>query len=269
MAYKMLVTDIDDTLLNSHHQITEGNKRAIQSMLAAGYQVVLASGRPPYSVMKIAEELGLGDYQPYIIAFNGAVVQHLHTDEILYQQTLDLEEQTSLIQFLKDHGLAVLAYQGNEIIVDHANEYTHVEEALTGLPTRYDETYCQQALGDQFKFIGVGDPTMVKRLESESGGRFGAKTRLTTSKSFYLEVVHQDVSKGTSLLKLCEHMGIHPSEVIAIGDGNNDLQMLQAAGLGVAMANGSAELRSAADEITLTNDDDGVAYIIDKYFLKH
>ncbi|MRJ47495.1 Cof-type HAD-IIB family hydrolase [Fundicoccus ignavus] len=266
MTYKMLVLDIDDTLLNSQHEISPKTFKRLIEFQEAGNYLVLASGRPTASMFETADLLKLNHFNSHIISFNGAVVSAVASRTEIFSQRMDVDEQQEVIDFIQANDLAVIAYTEDGIKVDRENEYSHIEGELTGLPWEYDEAYFKSITQPQLKFIGVGDPTICKQLEQDLGGRYGKQTNAVTSKPYFLEFMHEASSKGSSLERLCEHLGIDISQTIACGDGNNDLTMIETAGLGVAMGNATETLKKAADYITASNDEDGIVQVIDKFF---
>lgn len=266
MTYKMLVLDIDDTLLTSQHEISEKTYKRLIEFQAAGNHLVLASGRPTASMFQTAELLKLDQYNSYMISFNGAVVTGLANRNELFSQRMNVEEQKAVVQYIRENDLVIVGYTKDGIKVDGKNDYSHIEGELTGLPVDYDYEHFNTLNTPQLKLMGVGEPAIVKRLENELARSFGEETNAVTSKPYFLEFMHRLSSKGSSLLRLCEHVGIDISQVIACGDGNNDLTMIQTAGLGVAMANATDTLKNAADYITASNDEDGIVQVIDKFF---
>lgn len=266
MSYKMLVLDIDDTLLNSQHVISPKTKEKLLKFQEDGYILVLATGRPTKSAVEKAKELLLHEYNSYAVSFNGAVVTHVESGEEIFSQRMEFQEQQSLVQYIHDSGLALIAYGDNKIIISKENDYSHIEGELTGIETVYDSEYANQLETEELKFIAVGDPELVAKHNEALQGKFGQATNAATSKNYFLEFMHKDVSKGLSLERLCNHMGIDMQEVVAVGDGNNDAPMIELAGVGVAMGNASDYLKEIADDITATNDEDGIVQVIDKYF---
>lgn len=266
MNYKMLVLDIDDTLLNSERHITPKTFQALIEWQQSGRHLVLASGRPTPSLLDVAKQLHMTQYNAYVISFNGAVITRLSDEQPIFSQTIDIAEQPQIIDYLQTNGLSVLTYtDDHRILIDKPNAFSDVESELTGLETLYNSTMIQQLATPRLKFIGVGDDNIVKQLDSQLNGHFGTATYVTTSKPFFLEFMHRDVSKGDSIKRLCQHLNVSLDEVIACGDGNNDLTMIETAGLGVAMANATPLLKNAADVITRSNDEDGIAEIIAQY----
>lgn len=266
MNYEVLVLDIDDTLLTSEHIISPATYVALLEMQARGKKVVLASGRPTPSMIEVAKQLKLDVFDSYIIAFNGAVVVRMRDLEEIYSQRIEASEQREIIEYLQQHDLAVMTYTDDTIMIDRRNHYSDVESELTGMPTLYDAEWIANLTEPRLKFIGVGAVDTVAACEAELQGQFGQSTYVTTSKPFFLEMMHRDVSKGRSIRRLCDHLGIEVSQVVACGDGNNDVTMLEVAGRGIAMGNATDYLKRIADEETLSNDHDGIVAVIDKYF---
>ncbi|WP_028124712.1 Cof-type HAD-IIB family hydrolase [Eremococcus coleocola] len=267
MTYKMLVLDIDDTLLNSDQEISPKTYDRLMAFQEAGFQLVLASGRPYEGMISLAKELHLHSYNSYIISMNGAQVNRMQDQAIIFKQPINFEDQKAFIPFLQEKGFSVLTYHEGKIIVDKVSTYSHVESELTGMSDYIDPDYFKNLQEAKLKFIAVGEPDLVNTVEMDLQQHFGQETTCTSSKPFYLEFYNSKVSKGLAVQTLANKLGYGIDQVIAMGDGNNDISMIQAAGLGVAMANASAALKAVADEVTLSSDEDGVAAIVDKYFL--
>ncbi|MBS4456889.1 Cof-type HAD-IIB family hydrolase [Tuanshanicoccus lijuaniae] len=268
MNYKLLILDIDDTLLNSQREITPKTRERLMQLQEDGYYVVLASGRPTKSMLETAKELNLDKYHSYIISFNGAVITKMDDETELYSQRLDVTEQRAIIDYLQAQPLSVISYTEDEIIIDAENDYSHIEGELTGIPYRYSPEHIASIDTPQLKFIGVGDPAIVQTVDQDLNGKFGQSTYATTSKPYFMEFMHRDVSKGDAIKKLVAHLGYTVEQVVACGDGNNDASMIEVAGVGVAMANATEYLKSLADEVTKSNDEDGLVVVMDKYFAK-
>ncbi|MBG9982036.1 HAD family hydrolase [Aerococcaceae bacterium DSM 111020] len=266
MTYKCLVVDVDDTLINDTFVIPERTKKALIDFQEKGYQLVLASGRPMEGMLEEARELLLDKYGSYVISFNGATITKMDSMERLFEKHLEMEDQEALLTFFKENNLATLTYHNGKIIIDHENVHTHVESELTGMPMEYDATFFEELTQPMLKFIGVGDEKIVKQLEAELGGQFGQSCNAVTSKPFYLEVFHKDVSKGQTLEHLAEILDIDMEEIVAVGDGNNDISMIQQAGVGIAVENATPELKAVSDDITGSNNDEGLLQVLEKYF---
>lgn len=266
MDYKVLVLDIDGTLLNSQNQISQATYERLIQLQEDGYYLVLASGRPTASMLETAKQLKLSDFGSYIISYNGAEITELASEKRIYRQVLSQKEQGEIIQFLKDRDLSIVAYKETSIVIDRENEHSEVEAFLTKLPSVYDEAYFEDLQTPQLKFIGVGPVDKVQAADQELGGKFGQETYATTSLPYFLEFMHESVSKGKAIAVLGELLGFTMDQVVACGDGNNDASMIEDAGLGIAMGNATDYLKSLADEITLSNDEEGLIPVMNQYF---
>lgn len=265
MNYELLVLDIDDTLLTSEHIISPRTYDALIDLQQRGKKLVLASGRPTPSMIEVAKQLKLDEFDSYVIAFNGAVVMRVRDLQEIFSQRIEHSEQRAIIDYLQQHDLAVTTYTEDTVMIDRRNEYSDIEGELTGMPTLYDAEWMANLVEPRLKFIGVGHPDIVAQCEADLQGKFGQSTYVTTSKPFFLEMMHQNVSKGRSIERLCKHLGIGVEQVIACGDGNNDATMIEVAGRGIAMGNATESLKRIADEVTLSNDEDGIVAVIEKY----
>lgn len=266
MKYKCLILDIDDTLINDNHEITLKTKETLIRFQEAGYTLVLASGRPFEGMLEEARILELDKYGSYIISFNGATITRMNDLKRVYEKHMLFEDQETLLPFLRERNIVPLTYSDGEIYVEAKNDYTHIESKLTGMPMNIGAEFFQTLSKPMLKFIGVADPQIIKPVEQELGGHFGKMSNAVTSKPFYLEFFHQDVSKGDAVRHLSEILAIKPEEMIAVGDGNNDITMLQEAGLGIAVANATERLKAVANELTASNNDEGVVAVVEKYF---
>lgn len=264
--YQFLVLDIDGTLLNSQNELTDATFRRLMQLTEDGYHLVLASGRPTVSMIETAKTLGLDKTDSYIISYNGAEITSMKTLEPIYRQCLDENEQQAIVDFNQAQGLSTISYQGDRITVDYPNEHSEVETFLTKIPMTYDPDFFKPIKGQQLKFIGVGPVEKVAAADGILQGKFQNMTNATTSLPYFLEYFHREVSKGNAINALVERLGYKLSDVVACGDGNNDASMIKAAGLGIAMGNATDYLKSLAQEVTLTNDEDGLIPVMDKYF---
>ena len=276
MNYKMLVLDIDGTLTNSKKEITKKNKEAVLRLADQGVHVVIASGRPVNGILPYAKELGLTKKGGYILAFNGAKIVgfyptggdeiHYHT---LYEKNLPLHTVDRLGQLAKERGLAMLTYdRGYVISTNPRDPFVDLEARINKIPLRQIESF--QEYGELLtpKCIVTGEGNLLAKEEEVFAKAF-EELDVYRSEEFFLEVVPKGVNKAEaieSFLNVLRKEGeeISKEEVVAIGDGYNDLSMISYAGMGVAMANAKDEVKEAADYVTDSNDQDGVAKAIEK-----
>ncbi|MGL5042301.1 MAG: Cof-type HAD-IIB family hydrolase [Culicoidibacterales bacterium] len=266
--YKMLVTDIDDTLLNSDHQLSPENLVAITSLLEKKHTFVLASGRPDGGMADLVKEIGLDKVDGYIIAFNGGKIKNVATGEILYQVGLEQEHFKRVVHFAQENKLSICSYTDTEIVVSRESEQSKIEAQLTGLTYVVTADICAYFEKKLIpKSIIFGEAAIIAQMKPKLLEAVGQDLEVVISKPIFLEITPKGVHKGSAILTLAEKLGIEASEIIAVGDGENDLEMLKAAGLGIAVENAQDTLKSVADIVTVSNNEHAIALIAKTYFI--
>ena len=268
MKYKMIVLDLDGTLTNNKKEITPRTKQALMQAQAAGVHVVLASGRPTYGIVPLAEELKLKDNGGYILAFNGGKIIDCTNNEVLFEQKLDEQLVPILFQEAQKAGMEILTYQGEGIAATNKDdEYVQHEAFINKMPVMQYDDFLNQLVYPINKCLIVGDPTPLHELEIRLAKELEGKMDVYRSADFFLECVPLGIDKARSLDRLISSLGISREEVITCGDGYNDLSMIRFAGLVVAMANAAKDIQSEADFVTLSNEEDGVAHVVERFIL--
>ncbi|RLL48280.1 HAD family phosphatase [Oceanobacillus piezotolerans] len=267
MTYKMIVLDLDDTLLREDGSISERTKKALMDAQKMGVKVVLASGRPTFGMQPIAKELSLAEYGSYILSFNGGQIINCQTNDLMFSSTLSIEDVQTLYDVSRREDVYIHTYIGDEIITDQSNPYTDIESTLTGLPIKLVEDYKEAVSVPVVKVLMVEEPERIRALEAKLLPELSDKYTILTSKPYFLEFTEKGITKGESLNQLIQSLGIEREEVIAIGDSYNDLTMIEFAGLGVAMGNANEDIKGKADYITDTNMNEGVAKVVEKFVL--
>ncbi len=266
MKYKMLVLDLDDTLLNDDLQISKKNKTKLIEAQRKGIYVVLASGRPTQAMLQFAKELQLDKYNSFVISYNGAIITDVSKNLVIFEQSLTKDEIHELHSFSKNNQLHILTYKDNKIISDTESEYINVERDLTGLPIHKVSNFKKEMNQPAVKCILLDHPERLKRFEPVLKDQ-KKNLSVAISKPFFLEVMPKGVDKGASIQRLAKKLNIKQGEVIAVGNAHNDLSMVEFAGLGIWVDNVNPELRDKADYIVASNNDDGVAEVVDKFLL--
>ena len=268
MKYKMIVLDLDGTLTNNRKLITPHTKQALMLAQAAGVHVVLASGRPTYGIVPLAEELKLKENNGYILAFNGGKIIDCTNNNVLFEQKLDEQLVPLLYQEAKKANMEILTYQGEGIAATNKDDkYVQHEAFINKMPVMQYDDFLHQLVYPINKCLIVGDPTPLHRLELRLSKELEGRMDVYRSADFFLECVPLGIEKARSLDRLISSLGISREEVIACGDGYNDLSMIRFAGLGVAMANAAEDIQKEADFVTLSNEEDGVAHVIERFIL--
>ena len=267
MKYKLIVLDLDGTLTNSKKEISSRNRETLIRIQEQGIRLVLASGRPTYGIVPLANELRMNEFGGFILSYNGGEIINWETQEMIYENVLPNDVVPVLYECARSHQLSILTYDGAEIVTENSlDPYVQKEAFLNKMAIRETNDFLTDITLPVAKCLIVGDAGKLIPVESELCIRLQGKINVFRSEPYFLELVPQGIDKALSLSVLLENIGMTREEVIAIGDGYNDLSMIKFAGMGVAMGNAQEPVKKAADYITLTNDEDGVAEAIERIF---
>ena len=267
MTYKMVVLDLDDTLLQDDLTISSRTKKALFAAQEAGVKVVLASGRPDFAMHPIAEELRLKDFGSFIITFNGAKIIDCKTNNEIFSSVLTPETAHRLYDISQREGILIQSYLGDEIITETPNRFTNIEEEITGMNIKLVDSFKEAINEPVVKALMLAEPERLAEVEKKLQKELDGEISTMRSKPFFLEFTNLGVTKATSVEHLIQKLGIKREEVIAMGDSYNDLAMIEFAGLGVAMGNAPDDIKAKADFVTDTNMNDGVAKVVESYIL--
>lgn len=262
---KLIVMDVDDTLLNSELEISEYTRQVISNCQKDGIRVALASGRPKAALMHFAEELNLAEHGGYVISYNGAIVTDCELGKDVSKTLLEPEDTEFLIDISEKNDVWIHTYVGNEILTPENNEYTVFESELTGIPLREVKDFRAEITNPVVKILMLQEPEKLKAFSQLIESEVKDRVMMNISKPFFLEFTNKAVDKSRSIAFVCDRIGIPMSNVMAIGDSYNDLTMIRDAGVGVAMENAPADVKQYADFITHSNDTDGVATALNRF----
>ncbi|MGL4821047.1 MAG: Cof-type HAD-IIB family hydrolase [Bacilli bacterium] len=265
MTYRMIVLDMDDTLLRDDHTMSETTKAALIRAQEEGLKVVLASGRPTFAMRETAKQLKLDQYGSYILSYNGGIITDCRTNEVSYSCMLPAETMHQMYKESQTHGVHIHTYVNEQIVTEKNNPYTEIEGEITGMPIVEVSSFHDAVQVPCVKALIVDAPEKLAEVEPVLKAKYADELNIMRSKPFFLEVIHKDVDKGQSLARLIETLGIQQSEVIACGDSFNDASMIQFAGLGVAMGNAHPEIKAMSDFVTRSNNEDGIVHVLDTY----
>lgn len=268
MEYKIIVLDLDGTLTNREKKITPHTKEVLMQAQEQGKIVILASGRPTYGVVPLAKELELEKYGGYILAYNGGIIMNCKTEEVVFSKQLPVGANSTIARLAEEHRVDLLTYEGPRIIASNAQcPYTKIESKINHLEIKQVESMMDYVTFPVPKFLMTDDGDYLALVEPRVKAALGKNFSVYRSEPFFLEILPKGIDKAKSLERLLAIQGIGKEQMIACGDGYNDLSMIQFAGLGVAMGNGVLPVRKAADYITLSNEEDGVAHVVEKFML--
>lgn len=287
--YKLVTIDLDGTLLNSYGEISERNKNAIKNAVSKGVEIVIASGRPLQSARSFALEAGASNY---VICGNGSLLYNVKNNEILFDKFIERQKVLEIIKICEENSIFYCLYTENLTISKSLNYnilfYNNENKKMTE-----DKQTNIKIISDIYKYVEENPSAGILKITicDESAIIFGgiikklrkindvdvldvqhmARKVITSGTEeikveyHYTEITSKDVNKWAAILNLADRLKIDPKEIIAIGDNMNDKDMIENAGLGVIMGNSAEYMHKFADVVAPTNNDDGVAEILEKY----
>lgn len=276
-TYSLVALDMDGTAFNAQHRLSDRTVRTLRKLREDGTIVSLCSGRSQVAMADAVAQLSIEDMP--IVCFNGALgircagsgSGSVAAGETLFQRPVGAQAAAAVLELAEAHGLLVQYYVGDQIYVASKTD-AHIELAqryatLTGVAAHvHVEDYCAAtALGPSAKLLVLTDDVdgVYALLDRELPR--GLVKLVRGSPPFFVEVLHPEVNKGVGLEALCAQLGVPLSRVVAFGDGDNDIEFLQCAGMGLAMANARDVLKEVADAVTASpHDEDGVAVELDR-----
>ena len=263
---RLIATDLDDTLLNARSDINPRVMDALHAAMAAGCGVALSSGRMLEAMLPLAERIGVN--APMLL-YNGALAYDHRTDETIFADQIPFETARDSAEMCESMGYYIQCYPGKRYYCDRVTEYTrryaasiHVDAIPVGMPV---SAWMKAHPSGMQKLLLIDTPEGATRAQEALRRAFPRGASFLKSKPYFLEIAPEGVDKGKALLRLAAHLGLSRDEVMAFGDGQNDVAMIAAAGTGVCMENGCPEARAAADLIAPSNIEDGVAVVIEGY----
>ena len=269
MKYKLLVLDVDGTLLNNEKEIS---KRTLSTLLKAqhtGIRIVLASGRPTSGLLSLAKALEMGNFGGFIVSYNGAQIINAENGEVMFDKRINPELIPYLEKKARKNNFSIFTYHDEYLLTDNAdNVHIRREAWLNNLRIMEEEEFSIAIDFAPCKCVLVSDDEEALRgLENHWKRRLDGVLDVFPSEPYFLEVVPCGVDKANTLGVLMEQLGVKREEVIAIGDGVADVTMLQLAGKSVAMGHAQDSVKICADYVTASNEEDGVAQAVEKLVL--
>ncbi|MDD2233664.1 MAG: Cof-type HAD-IIB family hydrolase [Desulfitobacteriaceae bacterium] len=266
MAIRLVAIDLDDTLLCDDFTISKRTLAAVRMARESGVKITLATGRMPGSARPYAEQLGL---DVPVINYHGAMIQNALSREVLYRRVIPVNLAVEIVEFLHKQELYVQVYLGDRVFTRELNQCSDIYKRIASV--RIEQRDLLQLLKEEpegvEKMLVISEEYQLNSLADILNQRHGGLLHIAKSKPMFLELTEITVNKGVALASLAELYGISREEVMAIGDSYNDIEMIEYAGLGVAMGNARSEVQTKADVITGTNQEEGVAQALERYVL--
>lgn len=268
MSKKLLALDIDGTLTNTQKDITPATLEKIIEAQEKGHIVAIASGRPLPGIRKIADTIELDRFGGYVLAFNGGRIVDYSTGEVVYQAVLDNDVVRDIYDYCLKAGCGMVTYDGDRVISGtDIDGYMTFEASINHMEIMRIDNFRKYIDFPLNKCLLTADPDKAEKIEQELAEKFGDQLNIFRSEPYFVEIMPPNVHKATSLEKLLEVLDMDRKDLVACGDGYNDLTMIEYAGVGVAMANAQDIVKEHADYITLSNDEDGLVPVVDKFIL--
>jgi len=266
--YKLIALDLDGTLLTSDKTISQRTKLAIANARANDIKVVLASGRPLAGMQSKLDELDITGDNEFVVYFNGSMVKEIGTDKVIHSAIIDGKRAKQVAHLAKELGLDCHAFSTEfGLITPCRNEYTDIEATINQIPItemNFDQLEDNHPI---IKVMIVGEPAKLTAAIEKIPASYHNEFTIVQSAPFFLEFLNLASNKGVGVKAIADHLGIKSDQVICMGDAENDHHMIEYAGLGVAMENAMEQTKAIANHITLSNNEHGVAKVIEDFVL--
>lgn len=276
MTTQAIILDIDGTLLNDDKKISPETKKALITAQQNGVKLILASGRPTTGMHLYAEQLEMEKYHGLLVSYNGAKVVDCQTKEELFNQTLTIAEGKAVLEHMKQFEVKVMIDKDDYMYVNNVYDcyITYKDEEINII--QYESRggnfkLCEKEDLAAFldyrinKILTAGDPDYMQKNYQAMMAPFKNTLNCVFTADFYFEFTAKNIDKAKALDTVLTPMGIHAENIIAFGDGHNDITMVKYAGTGIAMDNAVPELKAVANSITLSNNKDGIAHVLNNF----
>ncbi|HFI0264922.1 TPA: Cof-type HAD-IIB family hydrolase [Streptococcus suis] len=267
---KLIALDMDGTLLNENKELMQPQIDAIHQAVEAGVTVVLCTGRPLVGVKPFVEQLGFDTEEEYIIVNNGCSTHSTKDWSLIDWEELSVADIDYLSTFIENDDVQISLFDEEDyfVLAEKANARVTLDAGLVGMiPQPIDLSEARSGKHRFFEAMFVGEKEHIDAFENQHNPVLSQGYSTVRSQDYLLEILPNGASKATGLKKLADRLGILPEEIMAMGDANNDLEMIEFAGLGIAMGNANEQVKAIAQDITDTNVNNGVAKAIEKHIL--
>jgi Cof subfamily protein (haloacid dehalogenase superfamily)/HAD superfamily hydrolase (TIGR01509 family) len=265
MSIKLVIADVDGTLVRKDKTLTAATREAVARLRAAGVAFTITSGRPPRGLAMLIAPLEL---TAPVAAFNGGVFVRPDLKTVLAQKTIPSAIAHEVVDYLLAAGLDAWVYQGADWFLRSTDAPRVARERSN---VRFDPTVVRDlhaVIDTPIKIVGVSeDFPLVARCEAELSARLGADVSAARSQRHYLDVTHPEANKGMVVREAARILRLSLDEIATVGDMANDIPMLAIAGMGIAMGNASPEVQRVARHVTRSNEEDGFAFAVDSFIL--
>jgi len=266
--YKAVFLDMDGTLLRSDHSVSEPTKQKIRALTEKGIPVILVSARPLNAILPTFRSIGIPDHYP-LVSLNGSYI--VEKEQPIFQAMIDLPTAAAVAEQVKPFKANIAYYLQREWYAEADDEWTAHEQKIMDVKIKigplsgFIRDWSVRKIGPN-KMMVMSDPGAIASIQAHLRSIYDSRLNIYPSKPTYLEVMDARGSKSNAVRYLIDRLKIDRTEIIAMGDNFNDREMIEFAGMGVAMGNAPDEIKAAADYVTDTNNNDGVRKALEKFF---
>ena len=265
MKYKLIAMDLDGTLNNDEKCVTEKTLITLMAAQKNGVRLALASARPSPGLYKECNCLRMQKYNGILMSYNGGRIVDAATEQVLFETTMDLQQTKDVLRFLEALPVTPILDDGKQFYVtDKAGYKVDYECTNNNMVCTEVENLADFLTFAPVKILMSVQPEILPQVQDQIAAFLPDSLTVVQTAPFYLEVIPKSINKGQGILDICRTLDIRPEEVISFGDAENDIPMLKTAGMGVAMGNAGDAVKAAADYVTLSNNDDGIAAALEK-----
>lgn len=260
--YKLLAFDVDGTLMEKEDIISKQTVEVLNKVREQGILITIATGRSYSGITRIIKEIG---FELPVITFNGANVIDLDTEEVIYSKELTDKDAKILDQLSKEFAIPYIVWANNSLYASELNDRVQWYAERFNCDAYIVEDFSEALSYGVTKFLWFLKVEDVEKVKERLEGRVPESVSYFTSRPEFLEFINADVNKGVALDFLANKLGIKQAEIMAFGDGENDMEMIKYAGKGIAMGNAKEHVKAVADYVTDSNEENGIANAINKF----
>ena len=256
---KLIALDLDGTLNNDRKTVDPPTREALLNAQQQGICLLLASARPLHGLYRERNLLEMQAFSGLLMAYNGALIADA-SGSVMSADRMDRGQARQILRMLETFPVTPILDDGEKFYATDPEGYlVRFECRNNDMPLMQVPSLADSLSFAPFKILMSVDPSVIEKVQKQIAPHLPAGLTIVQTAPFYLEIIPAHINKGIGLLKACEAVGISLSETVAFGDSQNDIEMLRAAGIGIAMANADPKVKAAADRITLSNNDNGIA----------
>lgn len=265
MNYRLIAVDLDGTLTNDQKIISERTIAALMKAQKSGIRLALASARPSPGLFRERDALHMRNFGGILMSYNGGRIVDAAGNRVLFETCMDMEDARSVLKMLEKLPVTPILDDGVQFYVTDKNGFKVDYECRNNAMSCVEK----QNLADFLNFAPIKilmsvSEAEIASVQAQIAAILPESLTIVQTAAFYLEVIPRSINKGQGLMNICRMLDILPEQTIAFGDAENDIPMLRAAGVGVAMGNADAAVKQAADRITISNNQDGIAFALEE-----